>query len=63
MQLFCLERDEITPFGGNDFNMSAKWLSNDVEWSIITELEGRSAPEQKLNVLYWTENQDLKRLF
>lgn len=41
-QPFCSEAEgtfrEITPFGDNGFNMSAKWLFNDVEWGIITEL-------------------------
>ncbi len=42
MQPFCCEAEdafyEITPFGGDDFSVSAKWLFNDVERDIITAL-------------------------
>lgn len=49
---------QITPFGDNGFNILAKWLFNDIEWGVITELWGRSVfynDTKRQNILHWRE--------
>lgn len=56
MQPFCLGAEgglhEITRFGGNGFNVSAKWLFNKVAWG--RAVRSLSSLEQKVR-MSWTE--------